>query len=121
GAHEITVGFQPGEAKRMQVDGADVERLSASSPRRRVSVFVRHRLELVKGAPALRRAHLDQVVAALWPGRAGTTRSYAKALAKPTALLARIRAGRAAREALPAWDAELALHGIALRDDRARA
>ena len=36
-----------------------------------VSVFLPDRLELVLGAPSLRRAHLDQVVAALWPARAG--------------------------------------------------
>src|SRR5919112_1445726 len=69
GAHEITVGFQPGEAKKLRVDGAPVERLTDVSARPLVSVFLPDRLELVLGAPALRRAHLDQVVAALWPGR----------------------------------------------------
>ena len=78
GAHEITVGFQPGEAKRLRVDGAAVERLTDVSARPLVSVFLPDRLELVLGAPALRRAHLDQVVAALWPGRAGTRRAYAR-------------------------------------------
>ena len=68
GRHEITVGFQPGEAKRLQVDGAPVDRLTDAEARPLVSVFLPDRLELVLGAPALRRAHLDQVVAALWPG-----------------------------------------------------
>ena len=53
-----------------------------------VSVFLPDRLELVKGPPALRRAHLDQVVAALWPSRAATRRAYAAALAQRNALLA---------------------------------
>ena len=70
------------------------------------------------GAPSLRRAHLDQVVAALWPSRAGTRRAYSAALAQRNALLASIRAGRASRASLPAWDAELARHGIALMADR---
>ena len=70
-AHELAVGFQPGEPKRMRVDGADVERLSDASARPLVSVFLPDRLELVKGPPALRRSHLDQVVAAIWPARAG--------------------------------------------------
>lgn len=120
GRHELAVGFQPGEAKRFRVDGAPVERLADSDARPLVAVFLPDRLELVKGPPALRRAHLDQVVAALWPARAATRRSYAQALAQRNALLARIRAGRASQSGLPAWDAELALHGIALRDDRAR-
>src|SRR3954449_8180820 len=120
GAHELSVGFQPGEPKRIRVDEVAVEGLSEHPSRPLVSVFLPDRLELVKGPPALRRAHLDQVVAALWPARAATRRSYAQALAQRNALLARIRAGRASQSGLAAWDAELAVHGIALRDDRAR-
>ncbi len=121
GRHEITVGFQPGEAKRLKVDGAPVEKLTDAAARPLVSVFLPDRLELVLGAPALRRAHLDQVIAALWPGRAGTRRAYSAALGQRNALIANIRAGRAGRSSLPAWDAELARHGIGLMRDRAEA
>src|SRR5204862_8304447 len=93
--HALSVGFQPGEAKRLKVDGADVERLTDSPARPLVSVFLPDRLELILGAPALRRSHLDQVVAALWPARTATRRAYAAALAQRHALLASIRAGRA--------------------------
>jgi DNA replication and repair protein RecF len=120
GEHELSVGFQPGEAKRFKVDGAQAERLLDAPHRPLVSVFLPDRLELVKGPPALRRSHLDQLVAALWPSRAATRRSYGQALAQRNALLARVRAG-GARAALAAWDHELARHGIALRDDRAAA
>jgi DNA replication and repair protein RecF len=119
GRHDISVGFKPGEPKRLKADGAPVDNLVGVSARPLVSVFLPDRLELVLGAPALRRAHLDQVIAALWPGRAGTRRSYSAALGQRNALIANIRAGRAGRGSLPAWDAELARHGIALRDDRA--
>jgi len=118
--HTLAVGFQPGRPKRFTLDGAAVERLSDAPARPLVAVFLPDRLELVKGAPALRRAHLDQVVGAMWPARVATRRAYAQALAQRNALIARIRSGRATRAALPAWDAELAGHGIALRDDRAR-
>src|SRR5690348_6076285 len=121
GTHELAVGFQPGDAKRLTADGAPVERFVDVVARPLVSVFLPDRLELVKGAPALRRAHLDQVVAAAWPARVGTRRAYNHALAQRNALLARVRSGRASRASLPAWDAELARHGIALRDDRAAA
>jgi DNA replication and repair protein RecF len=117
--HEITVGFQPGEPKRLRVDGAAVERLTDVAARPLVSVFLPDRLELVTGAPGLRRAHLDQVVAALRPSRVATRRAYAAALAQRNALLAAIRAGRAGRASLPAWDAELARHGVELTADRA--
>jgi len=118
GRHDVSVGFKPGEAKRLKADGAPVESLVATTARPLVSVFLPDRLELIVGAPALRRAHLDQVVAALWPSRAQTRRAYSAALAQRNALLAGIRAGRAGRGSLPAWDAELARHGVALMEDR---
>jgi DNA replication and repair protein RecF len=121
GAHTIAVGLAPGEAKRIRVDGAPVERLLELGLRPLVSVFLPDRLELIKGPPALRRAHLDQLVAALWPARVATRRSYAQALAQRNALVARIRAGIAPRGALSSWNMQLARHGIALMADRAGA
>jgi DNA replication and repair protein RecF len=118
--HVLSVGFQPGEPKRLRVDSAPVDRLTDVTTRPLVSVFLPDRLELVTGAPALRRAHLDQVVAALRPARAATRRAYTAALGQRNALVAAIRAGRAGRDSLPAWDAELARHGIALMADRAQ-
>jgi DNA replication and repair protein RecF len=117
--HDLSVGFQPGEPKRLRVDGAAVDRLTDVASRPLVSVFLPDRLELVTGAPALRRAHLDQVIAALRPARVATRRAYTAALGQRNALIAAIRAGRAGRGSLPAWDAELARHGVALMADRA--
>ena len=119
GRHEVSVGFQPGEPKRLRADGAPVDRLTDSPARPLVAVFLPDRLDLILGAPALRRAHLDQVVAALWPARAGTRREYSAALAQRNALVAAVRAGRAGRASLPAWDAALARHGVRLMRDRA--
>src|ERR1700761_9203319 len=121
GLHELAVGFAPGEPKRMRVDGATVERLLDVESRPLVSVFLPDRLELVKGAPALRRAHLHQLVTALWPARAANRRAYAQTLGQRNALLSRIRAGHASRESLRSWDLQLARHGIALMADRQRA
>jgi DNA replication and repair protein RecF len=86
-----------------------------------VAVFAPDRLDLIKGQPALRRAHLDQLVAALWPARSATRRSYREALAQRNALIARIRAGRASSASLAPWDATLAAAGVALAADRAEA
>jgi DNA replication and repair protein RecF len=120
-AHKIEAGFQPGEAKHLRVDGRAVPSLVPLEVRPLVSVFLPERLDLIKGSPAGRRAHIDQVVAALWPARAGTRSAYSRALAQRNALLARIRAGVSGSDALDAWDAELAREGIALMDDRAGA
>ncbi len=119
GSHELSVGFSPGDAKKMTVDGVGVERLQDAPERPLVAVFLPDRLELVKGTPQVRRAHLDQVVAALWPARVANRRRYARALAQRNALLGRIRAGEASRDSLGAWDAELARHGVVLMADRA--
>jgi DNA replication and repair protein RecF len=121
GAHELAVGFAPGEPKRMRVDGAAVERLLDVAQRPLVSVFLPDRLELIKGPPSLRRAHLDQFVAAMWPARVLARRSYAQTLAQRNALIGRIRAGSVSRDSLGTWDAQLAAHGIALMNDRRRA
>jgi DNA replication and repair protein RecF len=118
GVHELSVGFTAGQPKVMRADGASVERLLDLDTRPLVSVFLPDRLELIKGAPAVRRAHLDQFVAALWPARAGTRRQYGQALAQRNALIARIRGGRANSASLQSWDAQLARHGVALMADR---
>jgi DNA replication and repair protein RecF len=124
--HELSVGYAPATtderpAKHMRADGAPVERMLDVELRPLLSVFLPDRLELIKGGPAPRRAHLDAFVAALWPLRRARRRAYARALAQRNALLAAIRAGRASRETLPSWDHELAVHAIALREDRAAA
>jgi DNA replication and repair protein RecF len=122
--HELAVAFGTEEGrtvKRMTSDGAPVERLLDAPGRPLISVFMPDRLELVKGPPALRRAHLDQLVAALWPARAATRAEYSRVLAQRNALLGRIRTGRASTETLPAWDRELAEQALALRADRAAA
>ena len=121
GAHELAVGFEPGQPKRMRADGAPVERLLDVSSRPLVSVFLPDRLELIKGPPSLRRAHVDQFVSAMWPARSASRRGYAQALAQRNALLARIRSGHATRDSLATWDRQLAEYGLALMHDRAQA
>ncbi|MHB8241126.1 MAG: DNA replication/repair protein RecF [Solirubrobacteraceae bacterium] len=124
--HELTVGFgtvegAPQAIKRMSADGAEVERLLDVPIRPLISVFLPDRLELLKGPPALRRAHLDQVVAAIWPARSQVRREYSRVLAQRNALLARLRSGRASHATLSTWDRELAAKALALRADRAEA
>lgn len=112
---ELVAVAQRGEGKTRRVDGNPV----TSGPTERearppVGVFSPDRLELIKGPPAVRRSHLDQLVKALWPTRAEPRRRYGRALAQRNALLGRIRAGAAPVDALDAWDNELATEGAAL-------
>ena len=125
-AHELTVAYgaaSPGQeaVKRISGDGAPLERLLDSPFRPLLAVFMPDRLELVKGPPALRRAHLDRFVAAMRPSNAQIPRTYARVLAQRNALISAIRAGRSSGGALDAWDAQLARAGIELTGARREA
>jgi DNA replication and repair protein RecF len=112
--HALSLTVHRGTAERVHVlDGSRVE---LTSPRPQVVVFAPDRLALVQGSPQGRRGHVDQLVAALWPGRSGARAEYARALGQRNALLHRPGA-----PAMEAWEAELARHGVALREARAAA
>ena len=119
--HLVEVGFTFGEPKRLRLDGVPVGALSAGVDRPLVSVFLPDRLALVKGPPAPRRAHLDHLVAALWPARSAARSAYSQALAQRNALLGRVRSGATPRDALGPWEQTLARHGIELMGSRAEA
>ena len=121
GPHELAVGFEPGQPRHVTADGGPVERLVDVPFRPLACVFLPDRLELIKGAPSLRRDHLDQLVAGLWPARAAVRRDYGQALAQRNALLARIRHQGVDPSELDTWDLELGRQAIALRAERARA
>jgi DNA replication and repair protein RecF len=123
--HELAAAYGAGSddaraIKRLTADGAVIERLFDVGFRPLLSVFEPDRLELVKGPPAARRAHLDQVTAALWPLRTDDRREYSRILAQRNALLARIRSGRASQATLGAWDRELATSALLVCAHRAQ-
>jgi DNA replication and repair protein RecF len=86
-----------------------------------VSVFHPDRLQLVKGSPAHRRAHLDRLCGAVWPARADLRRRFGRTLAQRNALVQRIRAGLGGAESLPSWDERLAAEAGPLMEARAEA
>jgi len=86
-----------------------------------VSVFHPDRLQLIKGAPAHRRAHLDRLCAALWPARADLRLRFGRTLAQRNALVSRIRAGLGDSSSLASWDERLASEAAPLIAARAEA
>jgi DNA replication and repair protein RecF len=119
---ELATVAQRSAGKARRVDGNPM-RPGADEhvARPAVAVFSPDRLELVKGPPAVRRSHLDQLIAALWPARADARRRYGRALAQRNALLSRIRARAASAASLDAWDLELATEGAAVIAARSEA
>lgn len=115
--HQIAVALDRAQGKTYFADGAQVESLEPFSWRPPTAVFMPDRLELVKGSPGVRRGHLDQLVAAIWPARRANRRSYVEALAQRNALIARGSSG----ESLDTWDRELARRGRLLISDRREA
>src|SRR3954454_232958 len=86
-----------------------------------VSVFHPDRLQLVKGAPAHRRAHLDRLCGVIWPAGADLRRRFGRTLAQRNALVQRVRAGLGSVDSLPSWDERLAAEAAPLIAARAEA
>lgn len=123
GVSSLTVGIEPGERRRLRVDGNPVESLLDHPARPRLSVFLPDRMVLVKGGPALRRSHVDQLVAVLRPSAAPVRRTYHEALRQRNALLGSLRARgasveQATAELLP-WDQAVGRAAAALTTARA--
>lgn len=116
--HSLAVGIDRKEGKVFFADGAKVDGFDDFTWRPPVAVFMPDRLELIKGAPGLRRAHLDQLVAALWPARRAVRRAYTQALGQRNALLGR---GGGSPDQMDVWDQELARSGVELSANRAAA
>jgi DNA replication and repair protein RecF len=93
----------------------------APAERPLVSVFHPDRLQLVKGSPAHRRAHLDRLCGAIWPARADLRSRFGRTLAQRNALVHRISAGLGGAESLAAWDERLAAEAEPLMEARAEA
>jgi DNA replication and repair protein RecF len=86
-----------------------------------VSVFHPDRLQLVKGPPAHRRAHLDRLCGAIWPARADLRSRFGRTLAQRNALVSRIRTGLGGADSLPSWDERLAAEAVPLVAARSEA
>ncbi len=119
--HTFMASASRSEGSRYTMDGAKIEQAEAAGHRPKVTVFSPDRLELIKGPPAGRRAHIDSFVAARWPGRAGLRSAFGRILAQRNALISRIAAGQADRSGLATWDSQFAEAAEALAGSREKA
>jgi DNA replication and repair protein RecF len=68
--------------RRHLLDGSPVAG-ETTDRRPPLAVFLPDRLSLIKGPPSERRAHIDRLIAALWPARADARRRFGRAVAPP--------------------------------------
>jgi DNA replication and repair protein RecF len=115
----LLAALDRGGERRHRLDGRPLS--GAPGERPLLSVFHPDRLQLIKGAPAHRRAHLDRLCAALWPARADLRSRFGRTLAQRNALVARVRAGLAVADSLASWDSRLASEAEPLIEARAEA
>jgi DNA replication and repair protein RecF len=92
-----------GGRKRIRVNGLG-RRANALEGPLRVVVFAPEEMLLIVGSPGLRRASLDQLAIALFPGYASTLATYGRTLQQRNGLLRAIREEGAGRDELRFWD-----------------
>lgn len=119
--HTFMSSVSRSEGSRFNMDGAGIDQAEAILHRPMVTVFSPDRLELIKGPPAGRRAHLDSFIAARWPSRGGLRTEFGRSLAQRNALLSRISNGQANSSGLSTWNRQFAQSGAALAASREEA
>ena len=121
---KLSIGYAPGEKKRITVDGAPATSLTEYAAGRagaRVITFFPDDIRIVKGAPADRREFLDALLSSLRPSYARTVNEYAKAVGQRNQLLRRIRDGYSSEKTLATWDRKVSELGKTVLDGRAAA
>jgi DNA replication and repair protein RecF len=118
---EIEITIRPGEAKKGQLNGAQLRATEQLRGEVATLVFTPDRLVVVKGGPAARRAYFDRALGRLFPARAGLPADYAAAVAQRNAALRRVSIGASSRDAVEPWTARVASLGESLVSSRAEA
>ncbi len=115
---EIGVGYElRTRRKRVEVDGAEPERMTAVIGKLGVVIFSPSDVQIVSGAPGERRRFLDIVLSLNVPGYLGALQRYRQLLRNRNAVL---RAGRVDQALLGVWEEPLVESGARLISERAR-
>lgn len=120
GRHEVGVGFErSSKRKRVQVDGVVPDRLSEALGALPSVMFSPDDVDLIVGAPAVRRRYLDIMLALTSRPYLVALQRYRAALLRRNAALrnaARVgpAAGRDAMASIAVWEEPLARHGAVL-------
>jgi DNA replication and repair protein RecF len=122
---EVAIVARPGAngpvaAKTVRINGA-AKRISDAVGRLTAVLFTADDMDMIVGAPSLRRRFLDMMLSQVDPGYAKAWRQYDRVITQRNSLLKRIREGQSHRDELEFWDSELTKHGGAVLHRRAEA
>ncbi|MGO8670799.1 MAG: DNA replication/repair protein RecF [Capsulimonadaceae bacterium] len=120
---ELEIVLSDTEKKSARLNGIRHTKLAEVIGQLNAVLFDSGDLEIVRGEPAVRRRFLDLEIAQTSPRYVHALGSHRKTLEQRNRLLRDLRDGRAdrsARAVLPAWNAQLALHGARLMERRRR-
>ena len=112
---EVTIVARPGASgpigtKTVKVNGVS-KRISDAVGRMTAVLFTAEDLDMITGAPSLRRRYLDTTLSQIDAQYSAARSRYERLLTQRNALLKRIREGVATAEELPFWDDELSKDG----------
>ncbi len=118
--HEIGIGFErAGKRKRVRIDGVIPERMSHALGALPAVMFSPADVELIIGAPSVRRRFLDIVLALTARGYLDALQRYRGALVRRNAALREsARASRQSTSSVAVWEPALAEHGALLWRER---
>lgn len=118
--HDIGIGFESAtKRKRVRVDGEIPDRLSDALGALPSVLFSPADVELIAGAPTVRRRFLDIVLALTTPGYLVALQRYRAALVQRNAALRESsRASRPSTASVAVWEPALAEHGAVLMRER---
>lgn len=116
GAHEVAVALM-GRTRRYLVNGLSSRPGEKHTPA--IVAFTPDDLDIVKGAPEIRRQLLERDLGQISLGYRDLMRTYARAVAQRNALLRRIGQGQALPTELDPWDLSVARTGSAVQRWRA--
>jgi DNA replication and repair protein RecF len=120
---EVTVVARPGASgpvatKTVKVNGV-AKRLSDAVGRLTAVLFTAEDLDMIVGAPSLRRRYIDMTLMQADSRYAAARSRFERVLTQRNHLLRRIRETAASPDELPFWDSELAQYGGLLFQRRA--
>ncbi|WP_058300546.1 DNA replication/repair protein RecF [Gorillibacterium timonense] len=107
------------QGKKARVNGLEQRRLSEFIGSFNVVMFAPEDLEIVKGAPGIRRRFLDMEIGQVYPSYLYESMQYQKVLAQRNNFLKQVEFGKGVDEALLSiWDEQLARHGTKIMKKR---